>query len=252
MGDKIIEVIGPPGVGKSAIYQALCYQWKPQCNWIYQDALLAPAKPPVSQVMKWLAHHASLLLGKKLTRTLPVDFGVRFVNEHKELAAFYWNHLSEKGLAQNGEAALRFRSAYFLFADFCRYQAIRESPSQKPCIIDEGFLQKSFLIDADQQRMQCLIDQYLAIVPLPHALVYIDTAHKNIISERLRNRKKVHISHIGKDEAALLEETGKWQYLFHTILEKTERKNVLTFKIDGARPIADNVALIKEFLVNIN
>jgi hypothetical protein len=251
MGDKIIEVIGPPGVGKSAIYQALCYEWKPQCNWIYQEALLAPEKPPVSHFVNWLAHNAYQLLGKKSAKRPSVDFGVRFVNENKELATFYWNHLSKNGLGHNGEAAQRFRSAYFLFADFCRYQAIRESPCRKPCIIDEGFLQKSFLIDADQQRMRDVIDQYLALLPLPYALVYIDTTHKNIISKRLRNRKKVHISHIGKDDAALLEETAKWQYLFNTILEKTEKKNVLTCKIDGAQPIADNVALIKKFLAEI-
>jgi thymidylate kinase len=250
MGDKIIEVLGPPGVGKSAIYHSLCYQWKPQFNWIYQDALLAP-EPPISHFIKWLEYNAYRLLGKKLVKSPAVDFGVRFANENKELAKFYWNHLSDTGFQHKGEAAHRFRSAYFLFSDFCRHQAIRESPCNKPCIIDEGFLQKSFLIHADKQYMRDLIDQYLALLPLPYAILYIDTPHKNIISERLRNRKKVHITHIGKDDAALMEETEKWQYLFNTILERTEKKNVLTFKIDGAQPIANNVARIKEFLAEI-
>lgn len=251
MGNKIIEVIGPPGVGKSTIFQALCHQWKPHFNWIYQDVLLGPEKPPVTHFPQWLKYKAHLLLGKKLTKSIPVEYGLRFADENKALAKFYWDYLSNQDLASNGEAAHRFRSAYFLFSDFCRYQAIRENTCSKPCLIDEGFLQKSFLIQADQHYVRALVDQYLALLPLPYALLYIDTPHKNIISERLRNRKKVHISHIGKDDAALMEETGKWQDLFDTILEKVENRNVLTYRIDGAQPIARNVKLIQEFLAEI-
>lgn len=251
MGDKIIEVIGPPGVGKSTIFQALCREWQPHFNWIYQDVLLSPEKPAVNQFGQWLKYHGYQLLGKKSAKSIPVEYGTRFADENKELAKFYWDYLSNSGLPHNGQAAHRFRSAYFLFSDFCRYQAIRETTCNKPCIIDEGFLQKSFLIHTDHHKMRQLIDHYLTLVPLPYALLYINTAQKNIISQRLRNRKKIHISHIGKDDAALMKETEKWQYLFNTILEKIETRNVLIYLIDGEQPVANNVALIKGFLAQI-
>lgn len=252
MGQKIIEVIGPPGVGKTSIYRSLCYTCPPDAGWTYQDALLAPARPGIGEFPHWLKYQASCLLGKKMAKAIPAEFGVRFVQENKELAQFFWDHLSNPEFGGNGEPAHRFRSAYFLFSDFCRYQAIRENACSKPCIIDEGFLQKSFLLPANQQALQDLIDRYLALLPLPYALVYIDTPHKHLISDRLQHRKKRHLTHIGKDEAGLLEETEKWQYLLQTILEKTEHRNVLTYKIDGAKPIAVNVNLIKEFLAAIN
>jgi GTPase SAR1 family protein len=254
MGKNIIEFIGPPGVGKTAIYRALCRHWQANHNWIYQDALLAPKKPPIFKLAQWMEYNTQVVLGRKLAKALPVESGLRFVNNNKELAAFCWNHLSDPTFFNDQSIGKRFRAAYFLFLDFCRYQAIQENENgcHRSCIIDEGLLQKSFLIHDNQEVMLAAIKQYLAVIPLPYATIYIDTPDKEIIKQRLHSRRKTLHPYFVKNETALLSETGKWQYLLQLIADIIEEKKVLIYRVDGAKPINENVRLIYQFLARIN
>jgi guanylate kinase len=251
MGKHIIEFVGPPGIGKSSIYKSLCKQWNKDDNWIHQDALLAPRKPGLLDFANWLAYHVQVLLGKKLAKSIATEYGLRFADHHRDLAGFYWNHLSDPVFFPDQALDKRFRAAYFLFSDFCRYQAIQESPSDRPCAIDEGLLQKSFLLHDDQQLMRDLMRRYLLVVPLPYAIVYIDTPDKQVISERLHKREKKLPVHLAKNEQALLTETEKWQHLLQMMLEMVKDEKVIVYAVDGAKPIKDNVNLIREFLANL-
>lgn len=251
MSKHIIEFIGPPGIGKSSIYKTLCQKWNRKNNWIHQDALLAPKRPGLLHLTQWLIYNFQVLFGRKLVKSLPNEYGLRFINNHRELAAFCWHHLSDPAFFNDRALDMRFRSAYLLFADFCRYQAIWESPYQRPCIMDEGLLQKSFLIHEDEQVMRNLMHRYLSVVPLPYAIVCIDTPNKHIISQRLQSRSKKLPAHLGKNQQDLLAETAKWQHLLGMILEIVRDRQVTVCRVDGARPIKENVQLIRDFLANL-
>lgn len=250
MGKRIIEFIGPPGIGKSSIYKAVCQQWNKKNNWIHQDALLAPRKPGLLHFVQWLIYNFQVLLGRKLVKSLPVDFGLRFINHYRELAGFCWDHLSDPAFFNGQALDMRFRSAYFLFSDFSRYQAIQESVHPLPCIIDEGLLQKSFLIHDDDQVMRDLVRRYISLIPLPYAIIYIDTPDKQLICQRLQSRKKKLPAHLTKNRQELLAETEKWQHLLGMILEMV-RHQVIVCRVDGARPVQENVQLIQAFLANL-
>jgi hypothetical protein len=240
---KIIEIIGPPGIGKTTIYEALCKTWRPINNWIYQDALLTP-KPNFTELNKWVEYRFRKIFGKKISKNIPVEYGLRFVGDHQDLANFYWDLLSNTQTYTNREIDKRFRSAHFLFKDFCRYQAIMESPSTRPCIINEGLLQKSFFINNDEQIVLDSISKYIPLVPLPHAIININVGDKNVIIGRLRSRNKVIASHVGKDNKALLVDIERWQFLLSIVLEKVQRKNVPIYHLDGEKPINENVLFI--------
>jgi hypothetical protein len=252
MGKNIIEFIGPPGVGKSSIYKSLCKQWNANHNWIHQDALLAPPKPSLLKFTRWLEHTTQVLLGRKLAKTLPLDYGLRFVNNHKELAALCWNHLSDPGFFNDQAMGRRFRAAYFLFLDYCRYQAILEANSRRTCIIDEGFLQKSFLILDDKQAMEDLVKRYVSVLPLPYAIIYVDTPDQELIKNRLRNRKKGLHPPGAKPDETILAETGKWQHLLQMIVDIIQQDQVIIHRVDGAKPIPENVKSIHQFLTRIS
>jgi adenylate kinase family enzyme len=254
MKPKIIEIIGPPGVGKSTIYQSLCSSWKSHSNWVHPDVLLT-SQPAFFTFRKWLGYRLRMMLGKKLTKAIPVDYGMRFAGQQQELAKFCWQRLTDLQLYDDAEISKSFRSAYFLFTTFCMYQAIMERSSAKPCIIQEGFLQKSFFIREDEAPdglINELLNKYLRLIPLPYAVIYMDTPDVNEIIKRLRGRNKVIASHVDKDNDALRRDIERWQHMHNIILEKLQHAGVLIVRIDGKQPVTKNVSEIKELLQNID
>jgi thymidylate kinase len=252
MKPKIIEIIGPPGVGKSTIYQSLCRTRKPGSHWVYPDVLLT-SKPGFFSFRKWLVYQLRMLQGKKLTKSIPVDYGLRFADQHHELAEFCWSLLSDAPFNRDKEIGKRFRSVYFLFTTFCTYQAIAEKCPPIPCIIEEGLLQKSFFIrddEEDHQLINELLNKYLLLVPLPYAVIYIDTPDIKEIVKRLRGRNKIIASHLDKDDAALRRDIEKWQYTYHYILERLKNAGVLIVRLNGIQPVQENVSRIKELMEN--
>lgn len=252
MKPKIVEVIGPPGVGKSTVYYALCDSWTPNAPWTHQDALLASPKPAVGQFVAWLEHTCRTLLRRPKPKSIPVEYGLRFSDAHKDLATFCWEHLAGSDMPLNREIGNRFRSSYFLFSDFCRYQAILEYSNGTPCIMEEGFLQKSFLLHNDQHALHHTLATYLSLIPLPQAVLLLDTPDIPLITERLANRDKVIASHLNADEATLQKETEKWRALLLASVAKLEQRGVQVYRLDAARPVSANVALAQEFLSNLN
>ena len=247
MDSKIIEMVGPPGIGKTTLYESLCRAWHPSATWIYQEALLNP-EPPFTAPGKWMVYHAKKLLGQKIAKSIPIDNGLRFIEHHPELSDFLWSHLSDSRTYTGNETDKRFRAAYFLFLDFCRYQAISQHASLKPCLVNEGLLQKSFFINEEEAYVLDRITKYTSLLPLPRAVIYMDTPDKSVILRRLQARKKVIASHWGKDEPALLRDIEKWQHTLKATLKKLQAQNVPICYIDGTRPLDENVLSVMNIL----
>lgn len=244
MSTEIIEIVGPPGVGKTTLYQALCKSRKPGETWTYQDLLLAN-KPRFSNFNKWIEFRLRQLLKRKLAQSLPTEHGLQFIAHHQKLAGFYWHQLSNEQIYSDEEIDKRFRSAFFLFTDFCRYGAIMERHSDVPCIINEGLLQKSFVVQNNSQQLPLFISQYLPLLPLPQAIIYLNTLNQDLILERLSTRKKVIASHTGKNRQEILDDISKWQYQFQLMFEWMQNHNVPVYILDAENPVAKNVSLLK-------
>ena len=248
--NKIIEIIGPPGVGKSTLYKLLCKSWHPDRPWIYQDALLAPEIPNILNFINWVEYKYRVLKGKKRAKSIPIDYGLRFINNHEKFADLCWNYLGNNSDRINGNLDKRFRSAYFLFTDFCRYQAIEEKLKEKYCLIDEGFLQKSFLVESKDLDYTHL-EKYISLAPLPYAVIYINVANDSLIQERLKLRNKTIASHLGKNDDELLTDINNWKYTLDLITNKLIETDTLIYKVDGAKPLKENIQDVLKFLSEI-
>ncbi|MGV3502245.1 MAG: hypothetical protein ACO1O1_00945 [Adhaeribacter sp.] len=251
MGRPTIEIIGPPGIGKSALYHTLVRRWTPASNWIPQSILLGPARPAGLHFSAWLAYGLYRLKKNKAGKSIPADYGLRFAAEHEAYAALCWELLSRPETAAGLALGPRFRAAYFLFLDFCRYQAIKEKHGQQACLLEEGLLQKSFLLQDDPQGMETVIREYVSLVPLPQALIYIDTADQQVILDRLRRREKTLFTHRDRSPELLARETSKWQRMLALVLDLARQAGVAIYPIDGARPLRENAALINQILTDL-
>jgi adenylate kinase family enzyme len=247
MAAEIIEIIGPPGIGKTTFYNALSKKWRPSCYWTYQEALLT-TKPTFSDFNNWIKYRIKRILKKKLSKSVPIEFGLRFAQLHPELANFCWQQLSDENVCANIKIEMRFRSAFLLYLDFCRYQAIAEKESITPCVLNEGLLQKSFLVQRELRVMSDLINKYLTLVPLPRAIIYINSEDKELIVERLINREKIIATHLGKNKKELLEDIITWQYQLELIISWMLDHNVMVYNIDGARSVKENILFITKIL----
>lgn len=246
MAAGIIEIIGPPGVGKTTLYDALCLQWKPSCFWTHQDAVLTPT-PSFADFRNWIEYKIRKTFKRKWSKTVPNEFGLRFAQLHPVLADFCWQRLSVENFDAKAGTEMRFRSAFLLYSDFCRYQAISEKESFTPCILNEGLLQKSFLIQSDARIMSDLLNRYLMLVPLPSAVIYID-ADKELIVERLMNRKKIIAIHRGKTRDELLEDIVHWQHQCRLTVAWMLDHHVPVYTFDGAKSVRENVFTISRIL----
>src|SRR5690606_32524737 len=172
------------------------------------------------------------------------------IKKNESLAAFCWKHLTEN--PNNHSFESHFRHAYLLYDDFGRYQAIAEKRHPKPCLIEEGLFQKSFLVHDDKQMMADILDEYLSVLPLPQAVISLDTENIELIIKRIKERKKTIPSHRNKDNEALVKETEKWQLLIRLLLEKLEEKKVWVYKIDGSKPLSEKVTLVDSTLNSLS
>lgn len=245
-GSNTIEIIGPPGIGKSVLFHAVCRSWNPKKEWVYDDVLLAPKEPSVLQFSNWLEYQYRWYLGKKLSRNLPNSYGEKFILNNEKLARFCWRYLSEN--PHHNSIKDRYRYSCFLFDNFCKYQAIEEKNSPKPCLIEEGFLQKSFLIHDDRQMMEEILDQYISLLPLPATIIALDTEDAELIAKRIQGRNKIIPSHYNMDLKGLVHETEKWQYYTRLVLDKMKKKDVPVYKIDGSKPLEEKAAVLNLIL----
>ncbi|UCS92962.1 hypothetical protein KZP23_20215 [Echinicola marina] len=249
---NIVEIIGVPGVGKSSVFKELCNEWNSKQKWTHLDALINQGKTKSNGFINQSINLIKRFLKVKKHQSFEINKGIQYAHNNEVLSQFFWQHLSNTEFEANADPALRFRSAFFLYRDFCRYQAIHDNANGIPCIMDEGFLQKSFLVHKDKKIIEAVLDDYLSLIQLPKAVIWVHVRPIHIILDRIKMRKKRIASHIDLGDEMLKIETKKWMRLIKLLIKKVEQKGVRIYKIDGRDSIENNVKKVKSILSSLS
>ncbi len=222
-----VEFIGSPGVGKTTIYRKLQSFWGENQNWI-PDKYLFPKKKK------------SLLFRSKKIFTLgfskdpqqidPIamrEAGDRFVALYPEYMNACWNNINIRQKKHINGLDLRFAKANYLYQLIQKIQCIEESNSSKLAVVDEGLVHSIcnglYWSETENEEKE-EIKNLLKVIPLPKALISVETTFSENIS-RLLERKKVismHKSLIVSDLENVIRQNRSKRALINQIVQEYE------------------------------
>jgi thymidylate kinase len=253
---KIVELIGPPGVGKSTLYSALIAKWQKGFDWIPDRHLVSSCtrqKLNYNSPKEFALTLLTNVYGKPDKKVLK-EAGQRFVDRFPEFMDFLWEYIhSEKRVHKNSKKDLRFETAMLFYDKIQKTQIMLESDSKKIVLHDAGIINWIVPIIHDTYRMdeeKDLLYKFIETMYLPYAMIYVLCDTKENV-KRLSTRKRKLRMHSGLDinelERSALNEQEK-RASFYKILESL---GIPILKIDSSKNIEDNVSQITAFLNNL-
>lgn len=196
---KYIEFAGIPGVGKSAVCDALVKRMKKfdsQKNFLTIDeAFCCVSKLKIDRCYRWLLtlcpSWGALLLADKLKNRSIMQFNAqnRFISLHGGALKTYLMS-DEYSLASHNDRASSI--SYFLDAGSNYTMASENLDDDYNVFFSEGFVQKSFmfLISTESELYDSsLLERYFSEIPHPNILIYVK-ADPELCFNRLMTRPR--------------------------------------------------------------
>ncbi|MBA2562841.1 MAG: hypothetical protein H0V14_07995 [Chitinophagaceae bacterium] len=246
---KIVEFYGLPGVGKSTIYEDLKGKWKKEFNWIPSHHLYTKKKI-FESLSKFLLIVGRIIKDGNFDDVAKKEAGDRFVAQYPEFIDAFWNNILYKQKKSYNGLDLRFERAKYFYITIQKIQLLRESNSKKIALVDEGLIHR---ISRGLYKSENLIDELneikhlLQIMPLPDALVYVETdVQEN--AKRLAQRKKVISMHKSLSITEIENIIPETQERMENITKILENKGIPILRVDAKLHIETNVIKIKSFV----
>jgi len=232
---KIVELVGPSGVGKSSLYFTLQKQWKQSDDWaVYHDFIYRRKKWSPEGVLFKLK---SMFYAVSNTDYFwdegkIVDQKKNFGNIYPEFVETFLDLIHEHSkVGFNGEDK-RFQVIFFMFKSIERINKVLSNESDdRVCLIDEGLVSRIMHLNSPTFSRND-VDRYISTMPLPDAVLYLNTNADEIL-KRIKKREKTSTIHSGLTEKELIQSTKDTQDLIEYSLSRLEDSGVQILRLNA-------------------
>ncbi|KRA80546.1 hypothetical protein [Altererythrobacter sp. Root672] len=247
--ERQVEFVGPPGVGKSAIYHAVRDRLGSQS--IYrtaQEGRFLAAKASLGKVspLRRPAYRAVFQLprvGEFYARRLAVASSEDTLRQALQLQGAFLECCSELAQTGFGDPLARFSRLPIMLDELRDLHLWTRLPGNVQVLQPDGLVQKGW-VSAPQSR-----EAYFSSVPKPGAVVVV-TASPDVIVDRLRTRgRRIH-AHVGLSDSELHAASVQAAETFALATELLRRRGVPVFEVDGEAPLSESTERVAELLRN--
>lgn len=249
---KIVELLGPSGVGKSSLYVELQNRWCETDDWaVYHDFIYQRKKMDlVTLALKvkslWKkTHNSDYFWNDGNLKDMQREFADRYPEFMSVLMDLVEEHTKE---GYSGEDK-RFLVMFFSLKSIGRLQAVYEKKKDaRTCLIDEALISRIMHLNSPSFTSSH-IETYLSAMPLPDGLVYLN-APAEVILERIqkRKRKKLSTIHQGLSDGEIQLYTENTQQLMETVTQLLNQNNIPVLQLDATKPLKELADRTAQFL----
>lgn len=244
---RIIELTGPPGVGKTTYYEALVSEWKKKCVWIPAHLLYPTQKIRYDNIKVFTS---SLLrnLNRNIDEEAFDEAGRRFVANYPEYVDAIFNDISVNKRNVYGKD-LRFRDATFLYNSFKRVQLLLDYKTEKYALKAEGVIHRipHSIHDDNLQRDRNIASLLINKIPIPAAVIYL-TCDVEENAKRLATRKFVWDGHRNLSLNRLKEYSRRSHEKRNMIIDVLQNNHVPILRINTTIELQKGIKSILEFI----
>jgi len=232
---KIIEMLGPSGVGKSSLYTELQNRWSVNDSWaVYHDFMYRRKKRDLVTFALRLksfwskVHNSDYFWNDGNLKDSQREFAAAYPEFMSVLMDLIQDH-TKSGF--NGKDK-RFLVTFFTLKSIGRLHAIMERTEDKrTCLIDEALLSRVMHINSPTFTSEDL-EMYLDAMPLPDGLIYLN-APSEIVLNRIRKRDKISTIHEGLSESEILSYTENTQQMMEAVIKFLKKREIPVLELDA-------------------
>ncbi|TVQ64917.1 MAG: hypothetical protein EA360_11235 [Balneolaceae bacterium] len=263
MKHKIVELLGPSGIGKSALYHELRKRWKPNEKWVsFDDIFATPKQFPGTYVR-------TVFRPLKKAWEEPYDYSRSLKNYN------IWDQLD--GYSNPflfGEYGDFFHTVMDLVERHCRvgysgedkrfqtFFMIMWSVGQLNTVLELEGDDRLFLMKDGEMLLSRIMHlnspsfdedalfAYLKVVPKPEALIRL-VAPADQVVKRIKKRGRVASLHLGMDDETIYKYTSNTLEMLAKACEELKEKGVPVLEVDAEKEIKENAQHIIEFFEEV-
>lgn len=246
---KIIEITGPPSVGKTTIYKELSRRWDKESSWAPKSEFIPKVSKAKFGTTDYLIIKTRKIFAKPLFDEQTIKEGsYKFLKDNPEFVSLCWKLIDKNRKQDHLGVDNRFRSAFYLYSVFGTYQSIVDSDDQRICVTDELLIHRIIQITSEQLNTND-ISLFAQYVPLPDTLILLD-APAEVLTQRSMERERKIIRHENKSLEGLIELAEIDRKRLKLTANNIEKRGVKLLTIDTTNSLEHSVQSIINFLSN--